>query len=89
MNGGGRLSGSPTYDRIESGGGVRRRKSGDGEDDEPLLAWLLVLGWILVLLVDSASAAGLAVVTAFTVFFFLDFAAFLLALDGPGILFRY
>ena len=66
-------------ERMDSGGGVRRRRSGDGlDDDEPLLDWIIEDSVMIVV-----SIVGLTV--GLTVFFFLDFAAFLLALDGPGI----
>jgi len=72
-------------ERMDSGGGVRRRRSGEGDDDEPLLDWIIEDSVIVdedsVMIV--VSTAGLTV--GLTVFFFLDFAAFLLALDGPGI----
>jgi hypothetical protein len=64
-------------ERMDSGGGVRRRRSGEGDDDEPLLDWIIEDSVMIVV-----STVGLTV--GLTVFFFLDFATFLLALDGPG-----
>ena len=66
-------------ERMDSGGGVRRRRSGDGlDDDEPLLDWIIEDSVMIVV-------STVALTVGLTVFFFLDFAAFLLALDGPGI----
>lgn len=44
-------------ERMDSGGGVRRRRSGEGDDEEPLI--------------EDSVIVGLAV--RLTVFFFLDF----------------
>lgn len=66
-------------ERMDSGGGVRRRRSGEGDDDEPLLDWIIEGSVTIVV-----STVGLTVDLA--AFFFLDFAGFLLALDGPGMM---
>lgn len=54
-------------ERMDSGGGVRRRRSGEGDDDEPLLDWIIEGSVTIVV-----STVGLTVDLA--AFFFLDFA---------------